>query len=309
MKNLVIKLLLPAILLSSLSFSHAQDNEEWGIASYYSDSFQGRMTSYGEAYDKDKLTAAHKIHPYGTMLKVTRLDNKKSVTVKVTDKGPYIKGRVVDLSRAAAERIGLVEVGLAEVSVEVVGRSRSKPETAKSTQPKAKVPTSYDEPQPRRIVDAETPSSTKATETSTTKNTSSEPTSKSKATASTATKKTTASEKSSSSSSTPRLVGKEYEKYGVYKISIQKPEEGNYGVQVASLVNYENVFRQVADLQARSFDDILVSIEEGKVTPVYKIILGPFASEAAAENYRKNLASRYKIKGFVTTLKEETEDK
>ena len=94
--------------------------QEYGLASYYDDSFQGRKTAYGDTYDKNKFTAAHKKHPKGTKLKVTRLDSKKSVEVTVNDKGPYIKGRVVDLSRVAAERLGLIQDGIAEVK----GRSR-----------------------------------------------------------------------------------------------------------------------------------------------------------------------------------------
>ena len=99
-----------------------------------------------------------------------------------------------------------------------------------------------------------------------------------------------------------KLVGKEYQKYGLYKISIQEPGETGYAVQVASLSNYENVFKQVADLQAKWFDNILISIEEGTRMPAYKILLGPFKEEAAAENYRKNLMKKHKIKGFVVDL-------
>ena len=61
------------------------------LAGNYSDEFDGRKTAYGDTYNKEKLTTAHKKHPYGTILKVTRLDNNKSVTVKVIDKGPFIR--------------------------------------------------------------------------------------------------------------------------------------------------------------------------------------------------------------------------
>ena len=152
MRNNLITLLIPALLLASFSLMSAQNNEEWGLASYYSDDFEGKTTAYGVAYDKNQLTAAHKLHPFGTMLKVTRLDNNKSVTVKVIDKGPYIKGRVVDVSRAAAEKIGLVAVGVAEVKVEVVGRSKAKPATVQNTkQPeRSDIPTSFENTAPRR---------------------------------------------------------------------------------------------------------------------------------------------------------------
>ena len=102
-----------------------QGQSDMGIASYYSDSFQGRKTASGEKYDKNKLTAAHKNYPFGTFLKVTRLDNKKSVTVKVNDRGPYIKGRIVDLSRKAAEVLDIIQDGNANVKIEVVSQAEA----------------------------------------------------------------------------------------------------------------------------------------------------------------------------------------
>ena len=307
MRNLFNTILFLSFTLCSFVYTQAQDSGEFGLASYYSDSFQGKVTAYGVKYDKNQLTAAHKLHPYGTLLKVTRLDNQKSVTVKVIDKGPYIKGRVVDLSRAAAERLGIIQDGIAEVKVDVVGAAKKETTASKSSQPKPKSPTSYDDTPTRRIASNTQTAEKKEAPVKKATNTSSTSSKKSTDTA----KSTTSKKTTTKAADTPkaRLVGKEFQQYGVYKISIQKPEAGNYGVQVASLVNYENVFRQVADLQERSFDDILISIEEGKDQPMYKVILGPFESEAGAENYRKNLASRYKIKGFVVTLDEEEEDK
>ncbi len=93
---------------------------EYGKASFYADKFQGRRTASGEPYDKDKLTAAHRTHPFGTKLRVTNLANKKSVIVRVNDRGPHIKSRVVDLSREAARRIDGIRMGIFDVKVEVV---------------------------------------------------------------------------------------------------------------------------------------------------------------------------------------------
>lgn len=304
MRHIFCTLLIPALLMIGVNIATAQDTEEWGLASYYDDSFQGKQTAYGVEYNKNELTGAHKLHPFGTRLKVTRLDNQKTVTIKVIDKGPYIKGRVIDLSRAAAERLGLIQDGVAEVKVEVVGRAKASKGTVKVDE----IPDSYEPSAPRRKSDAEiaaqqpTPQPESKPETRTTS-------AEKQKTSSAKKSKITVPIPSTATASKARLVGKEFEQYGVYKISIQKPEEGNYGVQIASLSNYQNVFRQVADLQERSFDDILVKIEEGRTAPIYKIILGPFESEAAADNYRKNLASRYKIKGFVTELEKVEKDR
>lgn len=108
--------------------------QEEGLASFYPDKFQGSSTASGEAYDKDLNTTAHKEYPFGTILRITRLDNGKSVIVRVNDRGPYYRNRVVDLSKKAANTIGLVQSGTAMVKVEVV----SKPDELNKTLSKAK---------------------------------------------------------------------------------------------------------------------------------------------------------------------------
>lgn len=91
-----------------------------GKASYYADKFHGRSTASGEKYDKRKLTAAHRNLPFGTRVRVRNLKNNRSVIVRINDRGPFVKGRIVDLSRAAAERIDMVRDGVVSVKVEVL---------------------------------------------------------------------------------------------------------------------------------------------------------------------------------------------
>jgi rare lipoprotein A len=92
-----------------------------GDASYYANFFSGRKTSSGERYDPHKLTAANRRLPFGTRLRVTRVDNQRSVVVRVNDRGPFGKRyRILDLSRAAAEQLGMVGMGHAEVEAVVV---------------------------------------------------------------------------------------------------------------------------------------------------------------------------------------------
>lgn len=91
-----------------------------GIASYYSSRFAGRPTASGELYDTSRLTAAHNRLPFGTMIKVTNLRNKRSVIVKVNDRLHYRNRRLVDLSRAAAVKLGFLRSGLTRVRVEVL---------------------------------------------------------------------------------------------------------------------------------------------------------------------------------------------
>jgi rare lipoprotein A len=93
---------------------------EEGLASWYGGKFQGRLTSSGEVFDTNLLTAAHKTLPFGTLVKVTNLVNGRSAVVRINDRGPFVEGRIIDLSRAAAEQIDMVGTGTARVSLEVL---------------------------------------------------------------------------------------------------------------------------------------------------------------------------------------------
>lgn len=90
-----------------------------GLASYYADSLHGNLTANGETYDRDAMTAAHRTLPFGTMVRVTNLDNGKSVTLRINDRGPFVPGRIIDVSRRAAETLGFVREGVVPVRVEV----------------------------------------------------------------------------------------------------------------------------------------------------------------------------------------------
>jgi len=93
---------------------------ETGIASWYGYPYHGRRTASGEIYDMEKLTAAHRTLPFGTWVEVTNLDNRKRVRVRITDRGPFVEGRIIDLSLAAAREIDMVRAGIVKVRVQVV---------------------------------------------------------------------------------------------------------------------------------------------------------------------------------------------
>jgi len=96
-----------------------------GVASYYGKEHHGRKTANGEIFDMTKLTAAHRSLPFGSQVKVTNLSNQRSVIVRINDRGPYYKGRIIDLSQAAAERLEMLTVGIAKVKVEVLEPKKS----------------------------------------------------------------------------------------------------------------------------------------------------------------------------------------
>jgi rare lipoprotein A len=100
---------------------HIQNKGITGLASWYGGKFQSRKTASGETYDQHSMTAAHRSLPFGTMVRVTNTLNQKSCIVKITDRGPYVGKRIIDLSYAAATELGFVNLGTANVRLEIIG--------------------------------------------------------------------------------------------------------------------------------------------------------------------------------------------
>lgn len=98
--------------------------EEIGIASWYGDKFHGRQTSNGETYNMHDITAAHKLLPMHTMLLVTNLENGLKTVVRINDRGPFVQGRIIDLSYGAAQEIALIKSGTARVKITALGELR-----------------------------------------------------------------------------------------------------------------------------------------------------------------------------------------
>lgn len=111
---------LHSLLLSLLLSATVAIAAETGEASYYANSLHGNKTASGEPYDKNAMTAAHRTLPFGTRVKVTRVDTGDAVELVVNDRGPHAKGRIIDVSGAAAEKLGMLKVGHAQVTVEVL---------------------------------------------------------------------------------------------------------------------------------------------------------------------------------------------
>jgi rare lipoprotein A len=117
--NFILTLTLSLICLMGYSQS-----VETGMASFYSDAFEGKQTASGEIYKSSKMTAAHRTLPFGTEVKVTNLSNQRTVKVTVNDRGPFAKGRVIDLSRAAAVKLDFVDQGVTKVQIEPIKTSK-----------------------------------------------------------------------------------------------------------------------------------------------------------------------------------------
>jgi rare lipoprotein A len=102
-------------------FAQELGEESYGIASFYSQQFYSKKTANQERLKRNTYTAAHRIYPFNTLLEVTNIYNKKSVIVRINDRGPYKRGRIIDLTEAAAKRLNLKRVGLAKVKLKVIG--------------------------------------------------------------------------------------------------------------------------------------------------------------------------------------------
>ncbi|MHA8086362.1 septal ring lytic transglycosylase RlpA family protein [Aquirufa sp. Wall-65K1] len=96
-------------------------DESYGIASYYSKSFYNKKTANQELLNKKDFTAAHRIYPFNTLVEVTNLQNKKSVIVRINDRGPYKSGRIIDLTEISAKQLNIRKIGLTKVRLKIIG--------------------------------------------------------------------------------------------------------------------------------------------------------------------------------------------
>ena len=94
--------------------------DEVGIASWYGPGFHGKLTANGEIYDMYGISAAHKTLPFGTIVRVVDLETRRSVVVRINDRGPFVEGRIIDLSKGAAEKLGIVAKGITEVGLRIL---------------------------------------------------------------------------------------------------------------------------------------------------------------------------------------------
>ncbi len=267
-----------ALLVLSSQILLASPPKEKGLASYYDNSFHGRKTASGVKYDKSKFTAAHKTLPFGTKVKVVNPANGKSVVVEINDRGPYIKGRIIELSRKAAEQIGMIKKAVVPVEIEVVSAG------TKVSTPVASAPVEKKKVDLAAEKTAAKPAATKV------------PVSKS----STAAKKAKIAKKSKADMV---VKAQEMEAGGLYKMQVLKLKAKGYGVQVAGYSDYQAVVQQLAVLQKNWFKGATVFVDKLNGKPYYKIILGPMATKEEASSYSANIKKKYGIKdAFVVDM-------
>lgn len=114
------KTILWIVFILVFQYQGFSQTSETGMASFYNDKFEGRSTASGAPYKKNKMTAAHRTLPFKTRITVTNLNNQKTVIVTINDRGPFVKGRVLDLSKTAAIKLDFIDKGITKVKWEIV---------------------------------------------------------------------------------------------------------------------------------------------------------------------------------------------
>jgi len=132
-KQRLLSILCSVILLASCAGKNyfPSGNVQKGLASWYGPDFHGKLTSNKEIYNMHALTAAHKTLPFGAYVRVTNLNNGKSVVVRINDRGPFVKGRIIDLSYSAAKKLGMDITGVAPVKIKVLKKYSPKKSSQK----------------------------------------------------------------------------------------------------------------------------------------------------------------------------------
>lgn len=281
-----LSIILGLVICISLSSFAWHRVEEFGKAGYYADALQGRKTASGEKYDKKLLTCAHKSYAFGTKLRITRLDNKKAVIVRVNDRGPFTEGFVVDLSRAAAAEIDLIKAGRANVKVEVV-------EPEKITTVAASVPSTASTEKSVAVVPA-----TKGTKLLKSKETAT------KAAAKPITYSTKDPIPVKMQPADDETAVKDAANTSLYKVDLRELSKIGFGVQVSTMYDADNVLPIITTMQAQYPGKVLVSLErdEANNQSTYRIILGPYPTRAAADKQQKAAERKGQKKCFVVDL-------
>lgn len=245
--------------------------QEYGIASFLGDEFHKLKMANGEAYNKNTMViVGHNKHEFGTKLKITNTETGKSVIAEVKDRGPFVSGEIIVVSRKTGEAIGMVYNKSGKVKVEVVGAGA----TTIATSTKSAKTTDDDVAKGREAV--------------TTYNTN------------------TKKEKPSSTSTTEKSVAKPAKKSkkaasstGVFKADIFIQPKSGYGVQIGVFSDMNAVIERITQLKDVGFQNVYFSISNTDGKTSYKIIIENYPSQEQATAYKKALRAKYKLDGFV----------
>lgn len=277
------RILIVTILMFSFFANFAQT--EFGVASFYGIEFNGKPTASGEIYSQNKLTAAHKTLPLGTVVKVTNAQNNKSVFVKINDRGPFVKGRVIDLSTKAAELLGYRNKGTCYVKIEIVKPDQTPADLLSASIDIAKEngigkidSTSGND----TLSDLKTNTAVNKEVITTTSN--------NKATAVPV-----------NNMPQPAIEIKEANSYGIKNKSayfvitnLDKNKLGFYGLQLGVFSDPSVIFPMIADLESLYHENVAIQQAEVDGKTVYKLLVGKFQNRAYADALKLLVSQKYK---------------
>ena len=265
---------------------------EVGDAVYYADYLHGRTTALGEVYRMEAYTCAHRTYPKGTLLKVTRLDNGQSVVCRVNDRGPYSKGDVVDISKVAAMKIGLIRDGRTRVSVEPVGTSATNP--GEGTTTARQTPAQYTQTQQSNSVYYPTPERYAAKNQLTAKSGYYNPNQQTQRGTTPSSYNNVNTSRINTSASNSTRVNSQSQ-----SVDILAPGVKGYAIQIASFKNIDNAKRQVVEIKQKGINDVYLMQKSG----LNKVVIAAFDNKFAAQQYLDRLRQQYMIDGIVVMLR------
>ena len=292
--------------------------EELGKAGYYADKYQGQKTASGALYDKVKLTCAHKKLPFGTRIRVTNLENQQSVIVEVNDRGPFKDGFIVDLSRAAAESIGMIRAGVVRVRIEpadaAVAPTPKTPAPANNTRLAPKAPRVPDGNGIRVLKTYDPPSNNvkpaEVAQPAAYSASAERPKPKMVTPKAVQITQRDPAPQTYSTEPQPQVAPQPATKIReIYQVGITRPPKDGYAIQLAVYSNIQTCMEEVGKLEAGFPDMVLIVIEtentENPSAPaLFKIMLGPYYDKAGADNARTAAARKGYRKAFVVNLAE-----
>ncbi|MFP4557738.1 MAG: septal ring lytic transglycosylase RlpA family protein [Bacteroidales bacterium] len=254
-----------------------------GKASFYADKFEGRTTASGERYSHSRNTCAHLTLPFGTLVKVTNQKNNKSLEVRVNDRGPFVPNRIIDLSRSAAEKLGFIDEGIADVKIEVIDEEGEllespkkkqqqvshappqKPEQEKQRQQTQKVSQKPEKPQKQK------PKAQQPKEQSS----------------------------STVKASVPLDSTSDNE---LYELVVKPQRPDGYAVQIGSYKELVNLLRISSDISSSLNENVRVQVSNVNGDRVYRLLVGNFKSHREADSFKEKASETYNG-CFVVNLK------
>ncbi|MGM0635864.1 MAG: septal ring lytic transglycosylase RlpA family protein [Bacteroidota bacterium] len=256
-------LFLVVILLCQVANAQVQT----GLASYYDDKFDGRTTASGEVFDQNKATAAHRTLPFGTKVKVTNVSNQKSTVVIINDRGPFIRGRIIDLSKSIAEELDFLGDGTTEVEIEVIDGDEQHEIGIQKDIAKTQEVETPDNQKPSK---KEKESVQKQPE-----------------------EKALEQERRTTQKITPKTLENTHSKSTFYTLKAEKIEPSFIGVQIGSFKDATNLIELTSHLKTSFEEHITVQVKNYNGSQVYTIILGKYENRLGAERFLKKVRKDY----------------